>query len=84
MEKRRLEKQSRLRQARLEEEIAAVNRAISVSESGFNEVIDSSLTEALIYDRAALEARRSYLLREARVMHSVTVTDGGGKYGGED
>lgn len=65
-EKRRLEKERRLRLKRLEEDIEAVNKAIAIAESGFNEVTDTSLTEALIFDRAALEARRSYLLRQVK------------------
>lgn len=65
-EQRRLEKERRLRLKQLEEDIEAVNKAIAISESGFNEVTDVSLTEALIFDRAALEARRNYLLREAK------------------
>ena len=43
-----------------------MNRAIAVAESGFNEVTDTSLTDALIFDRAALEARRNYLLKQAK------------------
>ncbi len=65
-EKRKLEKGRRLRLKQIEEDIAAVNKAIAIAESGFNEVTDVSLTEALIFDRAALEARRNYLLREAK------------------
>lgn len=64
--KRRLEKEKKQRLKRLEDDIEAVNRAIAIAESGFNEVTDASLTEALIFDRAALEARRNYLLKEAK------------------
>lgn len=65
-EQRRLEKERKLRLKRLEDDIEAINKAIAIAESGFNEVTDVSLTEALIFDRAALEARRNYLLREAK------------------
>ena len=57
-EQRKLEKQRKLRLKQLEEDIEAVNRAI--------EVTDTSLTDALIFDRAALEARRNYLLKQAK------------------
>lgn len=65
-EQRKLEKQRKLWLKQLEEDIEAVNRAIAVAESGFNEVTDTSLTDALIFDRAALEARRNYLLKQAK------------------
>lgn len=72
-EQRRLEKERKLRLKRLEDDIEAINKAIAIAESGFNEVTDVSLTEALIFDRAALEARRNYLLREAKNVLSCQV-----------
>jgi hypothetical protein len=72
-EQRRLEKERKLRLKRLEDDIEAINKAIAIAESGFNEVTDVSLTEALIFDRAALEARRNYLLREAKNVLSCRV-----------
>ncbi len=65
-ERKRLEKERKLRLKQLEEDIEEINRAIAVAESGFNEVTDVSLTDALIFDRAALEARRNYLLKQAK------------------
>ncbi len=65
-EQKRLEKERKLRLKQLEEDIEEVNRAIAVAESGFNEVTDGCLTDALIFDRAALEARRNYLLKQAK------------------
>ncbi len=65
-ETRRLEKERKLRLKQLEEDIEEINRAIAVAESGFNEVTDGCLTDALIFDRAALEARRNYLLKQAK------------------
>lgn len=51
---------------RLGDELEEIADSISDAEASFNEVVDPALTEALIYDRAALEARRSYLLRELK------------------
>lgn len=51
---------------KLSDELSEISDCLSDAEASFNEVIDEDLTEALIYDRAALEARRSYLLRELK------------------
>lgn len=47
-------------------EIKAVSEAIELADRCFNEVDDSDLTEALIYDRSALLARYSYLIKEVK------------------
>ncbi len=47
-------------------EIKAVSEAISLADRCFNEVDNEDLTEALIYDRSALSARYSFLIKEAK------------------
>lgn len=51
---------------RIENDIKAVSEAMKTAESCFNEVEDPNLTDAVIYDRAALEARYNYLLKELK------------------
>lgn len=64
--KKKQEKALTQRLKRLGDELDEIADCISDAEASFNEVDDPALTEALIYDRAALEARRSYLLRELK------------------
>lgn len=47
-------------------ELKTVSEAISLADRCFNEVEDDDLTEALIYDRSALLARYSFLIKEAK------------------
>ena len=50
----------------LSEEIRIVTEALENSDAGFNEVSDEDLVEAVIYERSALRARYSYLIKELR------------------
>ncbi len=50
----------------IEEELKTVTDAMAASDSCFDEVLDPSLTDALIYERAALESRYSFLMGELR------------------
>ena len=50
----------------LSEEIRIVTEALENSDAGFNEVSDEDLVEAIIYERSALRARYSYLIKELR------------------
>ena len=54
----------------ISEEIRAVTEALAASDSGYNEVDDEYLLEAIIYERSALRARYSYLLKELRRLQS--------------
>ncbi len=54
------------RAAEIEEELRKISALIEAAERDFNEVSDSDLIEAAIYDRSALLARYSYLLRLLR------------------
>lgn len=47
-------------------EIKTVSEAIALADKCFNEVDNEDLTEALIYDRSALLARYSFLIKEAK------------------
>lgn len=69
-ERKKQTKEYRSKLKQLEEELAAVSQAISVADSSFNEVCDPSLTDALIFDKAAQEARYNYLLKELRALTS--------------
>lgn len=63
---RKAEKKRALQLRRAEEDLKEVSDALQTSESCFNEITDSDLTDAVIFERAALQARYSYLLREIR------------------
>ncbi len=52
----------------IESDIKEISDAIKVAESCFNEVSDDDLLDAIIYDRAALEARYNYLIRELKAL----------------
>ncbi|MCC8195787.1 MAG: YaaL family protein [Ruminococcus sp.] len=67
--------QNKLRKQKLlaiEADIKEISDAIEVAESCFNETTDSDLMDALIYDRAALESRYNYLIRELKTLEEVT------------
>lgn len=51
-------------------ELMQVNEAIALADKCFDEVEDDDLTEALIYDRSALLARCSFLIKEAKRLES--------------
>ena len=58
-----------LRAARIKavsEEIRGITEALEVSDACFNEVSDEDLVEAMIFERSALRARYSYLLKELK------------------
>ena len=62
--KKRSELEERIRS--ISEEIKEVSEALAVSDAGFNEVSDDDLLEAIIYERSALRARYSFLIKELR------------------
>ena len=47
-------------------ELREIADAIEIADAGFNEVSDGDLLEAMIFERSALRARYSYLLKELR------------------
>ena len=50
----------------ISQELREISEAIETADAGFNEISDSDLLEAVIYERSALRARYSYLLKELR------------------
>ncbi len=52
----------------IQSDIREISLAMRVAESCFNETTDEDLLDALIYDRAALEARYNYLIRELKTL----------------
>ena len=52
------------------EELREMKDAIDVADAGFNEVSDDDLIEAMIFERSALKARYSYLLKELRKLEN--------------
>lgn len=48
------------------EELRVIKEAIDTADVGFNEVSDDDLIEAIIYERSALRARYSYLIKELK------------------
>lgn len=65
----RKKKQDRLVKEKIrqiEQDMSEVARAIEVADLAFNEVSDPNLTSALIFDRASLEERYNYLLKELK------------------
>ncbi len=54
------------RKKQLADELFELNRAISASDSCFNEVENPDLARAIIFDKSALEARRSAVLKELK------------------
>lgn len=55
---------------RISEELREISDAIDIADAGFNEVSDDDLIEAMIFERSALRARYSYLLKELRKLES--------------
>ena len=53
------------------EELREISEALETADAGFNEVSDDDLLEAIIYERSALRARYSYLLKELRRMQEM-------------
>ena len=51
---------------RISEELRELKDAIDIAEASFNEVSDDDLIEDVIFERSALRARYSYLLKELR------------------
>ncbi len=51
-------------------EIRNINEAIMLADKCFDEVENDDLTDALIYDRSALLARYSFLIKEAKRLES--------------
>ena len=62
--KRKNRKQEQIKT--VSEEIRQIAEAIEASDAGFNEVEDSDLLEAIIYERSSLRARYSYLIKELK------------------
>lgn len=54
----------------IESDIKELDDAMKTAESCFNEVSDGNLLDALIYERAALEARYNYLIRELKALEA--------------
>ncbi|MCD8106417.1 MAG: DUF2508 family protein [Oscillospiraceae bacterium] len=52
----------------IQSDIREISLAMKTAESCFNETTDEDLLDALIYDRAALEARYNYLIRELKAL----------------
>ncbi len=48
------------------EELRRISEELEASDARFNEVSDSDLVEAMIFERSALSARYSYLLKELK------------------
>ena len=58
---------TRKNKKRKRERIKEISEEIrEISDAGFNEVNDADLLEAIIYERSALRARYSFLLKELR------------------
>lgn len=68
------QKELKAKISKIEADIKEVADAIKAADSCFNEVTDESLSTALIFDKAALEARYDYLLKELKLCYS-TDTD---------
>lgn len=64
------EKELKAKIRRIETDIKSVSDAIKAADSCFNEVVDESLSTALIFDKAALEARYDYLIKELKQCYS--------------
>ena len=56
----------------ISEEIRIVSDALEAADAGFNEVSDEDLLEAIIYERSALRARYSFLIKELKRIGSDT------------
>lgn len=62
--KKRSQKDAQIQ--KISEEIRDVTEALAASDAKFNEVSDEDLVEAIIYERSALRARYSYLIKVLR------------------
>lgn len=60
----------------IESDLREISLAMKTAESCFNETTDSDLMDALIYDRAALESRYNYLIRELKTLEEGVTGDG--------
>ncbi|MCD8006879.1 MAG: YaaL family protein [Oscillospiraceae bacterium] len=65
------EKERKQKLLSIESDIKEISEAMKTAESCFNETTDGDLLDALIYDRAALESRYNYLLRELKALDSL-------------
>lgn len=63
---RRRENRKKERIREISEEIREISAALEIADAGFNEVSDDDLLEAIIFERSALRARYSFLLKELR------------------
>lgn len=52
------------------EELRVIQEAMDTADAAFNEVDDPDLIESLIYERSALNARYSYLIKERRKLEN--------------
>ncbi len=59
----------------IESDLKEISLAMKTAESCFNETTDSDLMDALIYDRAALESRYNYLIRELKTLEESAVRE---------
>ncbi|MCD7822614.1 MAG: DUF2508 family protein [Oscillospiraceae bacterium] len=55
----------------IESDIKEISLAMKTAESCFNETTDDDLLSALIYDRAALESRYNYLIRQLKALEAL-------------
>lgn len=51
---------------KITEDLQKIAELIELSEAGFNEISDDDLLDAAIYERSALMARHSYLIKELK------------------
>lgn len=61
---------TKLHKKALADEFLELTRLISATESCFNEVENPDLAKAVIFDKAALEARRSVILKQLRELEN--------------
>lgn len=73
--KRRITKNSAQRRS-VSEEIRRISDAIEIADAAFNEVSDGDLIDALIYERSALRARYSFLIKELRRLDAPSRSEG--------
>ena len=59
-----------LQKKALTDEFSELSRLISAANSCYNEVENPDLAKAVIFDTAALEARRSVILKELRELEN--------------
>ena len=66
LKKDKQRKQELAKAAELEQELRQLRDAMQASQSCFDEVTDPCLTDALIYERASIAARYSFITGELR------------------